>query len=321
MDLRFIHYAWLVAAFVVLVGGYFLFKYIEKNKKKTAVKFSSIFFLKKAAGESHIKKMKRRHNMIFFMEIFVVVLLLVSLADPHLPLKQSKKGINIVLVIDTSGSMNAQDYKPNRLESAKKAASTLLEHLKPEDYVGIVTFSSGTRTVCYLTPQKSRVEEKMDSIKTAEGQTAVGDGLALGVEMVSSIPNKKRVVVLLTDGVSNTGIFSPGDAAKLAKTNKVQVYTIGLGSDQPVILGHDWFGRPQYAELDEATLLSIAKETGGTYYKSVDDKTLNQIYDSLPKEIEREKEDVSIKNWAIGLAIVGLLVILSMRYGTKRILI
>ena len=321
MDLRFIHYIWLGIALLFLILGYLLFKYNEKNKKKTAIKFSSIYFLKKAAGQKHIGKVKKRYSFIFFMEIFVVILLLVSLADPHLPLKQSKKGINIVLVIDTSGSMNAQDYKPNRLESAKKSASMLVETLKTQDYVGIVTFSSGTRTVCYLTPQKNKLKNKLDSINLAEGQTAIGDGLALGIEMASSIPNKKRVVVLLSDGVSNTGIFSPKEAAVLGKKNKVQVYTIGLGSEQPVILGYDWFGRPQYAELDEATLQAIAKETEGIYYKSINDKTLNEIYKNLPKDIKREKEDVSVKNWTISLAIVIMLMLLYMRYGKKKVLV
>ena len=321
MDLRFIHQNWLFVAILVLILGYILYRYIEKNKKKTAIKFSSIYFLKKAAGTKHIKKMKRRYDLIFFMEIFVVVLLLISLADPHLPLKQTKKGINLVLVMDTSGSMNAQDYKPNRLESAKKAGAILLENLKEEDNVGIVSFSSGTRTVCYLTPLKSKLTEKINSISTAEGQTAIGDGLALGIEMVSSIPNKKRVVVLMSDGVSNTGIFSPKDAVALAKKYNVQVYAIGLGSDEPVILGYDWFGRPQYADLDETTLLYIAEQTGGTYYKSVDGKTLNDIYENLPENIEREKEDVSVKNWAIGLAILLLIIVLYARYGKKRILV
>jgi Ca-activated chloride channel family protein len=93
-----------------------------------------------------------------------------------------------------------------------------------------------------------------------------------------------------------------------------------MGSVEPVVLGYDWLGNPQYAELDEATLQAIAQETDGKYFKSVDDKTLEEIYKNISQEIEREKEPTSIKNWLFSLAILTLLVELYMRYGKNRII-
>ena len=138
--------------------------------------------------------------------------------------------------------------------------------------------------------------------------------------MATSIPNKKKVVILLSDGVNNAGVISPADAIKFAKSNEIQVYTIGMGSEEPVILGRDWFGRPQYAELDEETLKTIAKETGGKYFKSVDTNTLDDIYKNISQDIKREKEETNIKDLFFLAAALTLLIEIYLRYGKKRII-
>ena len=216
--------------------------------------------------------------------------------------------------------MQATDYQPTRLEAAKKSAEILLKSLSEKDHAGIVTFESGATTAAYLSPYKEKVIEKLRNIAPRNGQTAIGDGLSLGIDMATSIPNKKKVVILLSDGVSNAGVISPKEAVAFAKANKIQVYTIGMGSEGKVVLGHDWFGRPQYAELDEQTLKQIAQATGGRYFKSVDDKTLNEIYKNISKDIKREKEETNIKDWFFIADIFLFLTYFYLRYGGRRVI-
>ena len=295
----------------------YLYFLAVKKKKNSAIKFSNLSLVKSAMGG---KRHNLRKHISLFLSLAVISLMIIGFANPHIPLKQTKEGVNVVLAIDISGSMQAQDYQPNRLEAAKRAAKTLLEDLHANDHVGIVIFESGATTSAYLSPFKDRVISKLEGIAPKEGTTAIGDGLALSVDMASSIPNKKKVVILLSDGVNNAGVISPEEAIAYAKLNKIQVYTVGLGSEGPVILGYDWFGTPQYAELDEATLQAIAQQTNGKYFKSVDDKTLDDIYKTISEDIEREKEPTSIKDWLFIMALLTLIAQLYIQYGKYLII-
>lgn len=303
------------AALLLLPLVWYFYRESVKKKKALAIKFSNISLIKEAGiNKSNAK------DVLFYLNLLLLVLLIGALADPHIPLKQTKEGVNVVMVMDVSGSMAAGDYKPTRLEAAKESAKILVDELNNKDNSGIVIFSSGATTSAYLSPFKDKVLEKLSGIRQTEGETALGDGLALAVDMATSIPNKKKVIILMSDGVNNAGVISPDDAISFAKTNNIQVYTVGIGSNEKVVLGYDWFGRPQYADLDEATLQKVAKETGGQYFKSVDSSTLEKIYSELPQKIEREPEDSSIKDWVIMSAIAVLLAQLYLRFGRYRIL-
>ncbi len=282
-------------------------QYIDK-KKKVSMKFSSSHILKESLNKKTQRKLWFRQHLPFILSVLTIFFLIIAISDPYIPLKGVKKGVNVVLAIDDSGSMAATDYKPTRLEAAKRAAEILIRSLKPKDYIGIVVFADGATTASYLTPFKDRAIEKLRNIKQKQGRTAIGDGLASAIDMATSIPNKKRIVILLSDGVNNAGSISPDEAIQYAKDSKVQVYTVGLGSEGKVVLGYDWFGNPQYAELDETTLKKIAQETGGKYFKSVNDKTLDEIYKTISKDIKREWEDTSIKDWFIYLALITQLI-------------
>lgn len=305
---------WFAALVLIPVIWYF-YKRSIKKKKAAAIKFSSISLIKEAGGGK-----SRARDILFYMNILLIILLITALADPHIPLERTREGVNVVMVMDVSGSMAATDYQPTRLDAARQSAKILVDELDSKDNAGVVIFSSGATTSAYLSLYKDKVLEKLMSIKQTEGETALGDGLALAVDMATSIPNRKKVIILMSDGVNNAGVISPDDAIKFAKTNNIQVYTIGIGSKDKVILGYDWFGRPQYADLDEATLQKIAKETGGQYFKSVDISTLSLIYRELPKKIEREKEDTSVKDWVVLASIGVLLSELYLRFGRYRIL-
>lgn len=296
---------------------FYLYNKILTKKKKAAIQFSNLSYIKSAIGD---KKKTKRDSLLFYISITVIALMIIGFADPHIPLEQTKEGVNVVLVIDISGSMQAEDYPPNRLESAKSSAEILLQSLQPKDNAGIVTFETGATTAAYLSPYKDKVIEKLRDILPREGKTAIGDGLSLGIDMAKSVPNKKKVVILLSDGVNNAGVITPMEAIAFAKSNDIQVYTIGLGSEKKVVLGYDFFGRAQYAELDETTLKAIAENTGGKYFKSIDSQTLENIYKNISKDIKREKEDTSIKDWFFAASLGLFFVQIYMRYGKGRII-
>ena len=302
---------------LVIPALFYLYNKILTKKKKAAIKFSNLSYIKSAIGD---KKKTKRDSLLFYISIAVVALMIIGFADPHIPLEQTKEGVNVVLVIDVSGSMQATDYPPNRLESAKSSAEILLHSLQPKDNAGIVTFETGATTAAYLSPYKDKVIEKLQDILPREGKTAIGDGLSLGIDMATSVPNKQKVVILLSDGVNNAGVITPREAIAFAKSNDIQVYTIGLGSENKVVLGYDYFGRAQYAELDETTLKAIADNTGGKYFKSIDSQTLENIYKNISKDIKREKEDTSIKDWFFVTSLGLFFVQIYMRYGKGRII-
>ncbi|NIA04300.1 MAG: VWA domain-containing protein [Nitrospiraceae bacterium] len=309
---------WVLLFLLSIPVLYYLYRKIIEKKKKAAIKFSNLGFIKSALGN---KKRLKRNNTLFYLSLLTLTLMIIGLANPHIPLKQTKKGVNVVLTIDVSGSMSATDYKPNRLAAAKNAAEILINSLKSNDNVGIVKFSSGATTVAYLTPYKERVIEKLNSMSKPGGSTAIGDGLALSIDMVTSIPNKKKVVILLSDGGNNAGVVSIPQAISFAKANHVPVFTVGLGSNKKVVLGYDWFGNPVYATLDEKTLREIANQTGGKYFKSVNEKTLDEIYKTIANQyIKREREETNIKDWFFIAAAITLLIEMYLRYGGKRVI-
>jgi len=253
--------------------------------------------------------------------IIAIGLIIIGLADPRIPLENIKEGVNVVLVLDGSGSMAATDYPPTRLESAKIAAEILIENLEPNDHIGIILFESGATTVSYLTPFKQKAIDDLHAIRQRDGATAIGDGLVLGVDMANSIPNKKKVVILLSDGDHNAGIVTPSEAVQYALQKKIQIHTIGMGSEEPVLLGTNIYGNPLYAELNEEELVTIATATNGSYYKSVDNYSLNEIFEDISDEIDRELEQVSIKDWFFITSVVILAVNIYIVYGKYRIVI
>ena len=251
--------------------------------------------------------------MISIFLILALFSLFVSLADPQMRLSADKEGVNVVLVIDSSGSMQATDFKPNRMSSAIESAKDFVDQLSVKDKIGVVSFSDKTRIVSFLTNDKQRVIDKLGTIK-AGGGTAIGDGLAMGVDMVSSIPNKKKLIILLSDGEQTAGQISIDDAITYAKSEDAVVYTIGVGSNKNVILGYDWFGRPQYAKLDEKSLKKIAQNTGGEYFRATDSVSLKKIYDELPEKIKNEKELQSVSKYFVWLSIILILISFVLKY-------
>ncbi len=314
MDVQF-EYLYALFLLLIIPGLYFLYSKYNSEKKESILKFSSLKLVKKSImGKNFLRK-----HLPFILMIGILGLAIVGLANPQIPTLSVEKGINLSIVLDGSESMEATDYKPTRLDSAKGAITQLVEKIGPQNNVGIVLFESGATTISYLTPDKEKTVNAVSSIQQGQGATAIGDGLALGIDMASSIPDRKSVIILLSDGVHNSGLISPQEVIDYAKMNNVQIHTIGLGSSEPVFLRDDIYGEPQYAELDEETLVTIAQETNGNYFKSLDEKTLNEIFVSLSSNLEYEMGYSTLRDWFIAAAIGLLLIDAYIIYGRYRI--
>ncbi|NLX49112.1 MAG: VWA domain-containing protein [Methanospirillum sp.] len=312
----FSHPVWLIGLLGVPVLAWL--RHLALTRRRTAaLEFSHTAFLKATA---ETERTPWRPRLLALCTFLILSLVLVGLADPHLSLEQTREGLSAVLVIDSSGSMAATDYAPSRLEAAKQAAGVLIRALDRKDYVGVVTFEEGASSAAYLSPDRERVLAKVAAIGARTGRTALGDGLALGIDMADAIPNRKKVVILLSDGVSNAGMISPGDATRLAVERHVQVFTVGLGSVSPVLIGYSPFGEAEYATLDETTLRTIAASTSGHYFRSVDSATLKEIYAEIPSSIERVDEETSVQRLFFALVLPVILLEFWLRYGTGRIL-
>lgn len=286
-----------------------------KHSQERAMEFSRLSFAKAAVRDERQPDMRRT---VFILLLLALGLIITGLSGPHLPLETKKEGVNVVLAMDVSGSMKAADYAPSRIEVAKKSAFLLISSLDDKDLAGIVTFDSGASSAAYLSPDRDRVLEKLSAVTAKDGETAIGNGLALATDMAESIPNRKKVIILLTDGENNAGIISPRQAAEFAKTRGIQVFTVGLGSDEPTLYDYDSFGNPLYARLDSEILEYIAEETGGKYFRSVDGETLEEIYSNLNSEIVRENEETPIDAIFYIAAALALITAILAAFGRRR---
>jgi Ca-activated chloride channel homolog len=239
---------------------------------------------------------------ILFLQAFGTACMIVAMAKPYHadydpPKIDYKNGIDIILSIDASGSMLAQDFEPNRLEAAKAVAQQFVDSRKG-DRVGLVVYEGEAYTACPATLDYGMLKKQIAAIEPGflEPGTAIGNGLGVAVTRLRSDSLKSKVIILLTDGSSNAGTIEPLDAARLAKAKDCKVYTIGVGSrgvaPTPVMtpFGISYENLP--VEIDEATLQEIADETGGKYFRATDSKSLTTIYDEIDKLEKRKMEDM-----------------------------
>ena len=268
------------------------------------------------------------------LRLLGMALLILALARPQKMLKEEKvkaEGIDIVLVMDLSSSMLAQDFKPNRLEVSKKVAEEFVDK-RPYDRIGLVEFAGEAFTQSPVTTDHDVVKQylsQMDCGLLTDG-TAIGMGLATAVNRLKDSPAKSKVIILLTDGVNNTGFQSPELAAQVAKAIGVKVYTIGVGSTGRALTPVNRRGDGQYVfalaevQIDEALLTKIAEETGGRYYRATTATSLAQIYDVINKLEKTEIETTVFKRYSEEfylLALFGLLIFvieLLLRYTLLR---
>lgn len=235
----------------------------------------------------------------FVLRLLAVACIITALARPQTKTEQQQtegEGIDIVLCVDVSGSMTAQDFTPNRMEAAKKVAADFIDR-RPADRIAIVVFSGESFTQCPLTTDKTVLHAAVASIRNGllQDGTAIGDGLSTSVDRLRSSKSKSKVVILLTDGENNGGLIGPENAKEIAKAFGIKVYTIGVGTDGlapfPQSTPSGTTVQQQKVTIDEKLLTEIATETGGRYFRARDNGSLENIY----KEIDGlEKSKVEI---------------------------
>ncbi len=287
------------------------------------VRFSSI---------SNLKQIERswalwgRHSLLL-LRCITVLLLVLALARPQKGREETMvnaEGIDIILTVDVSGSMKAEDFrmdgKPrNRLYVVKEVVRDFIEG-RQNDRIGIVTFARRPYTLCPLTLDYGWLIQQLDraQIGIVRGGTAIGSAIATSVNRLRESTGKSKVVILLTDGRNNTGRVDPITAADAASALKVKIYTIGAGTKglAPVpvrdFLGNRTFERRQM-DIDEASLKEIARKTGGRYFRATDTESLRQIYKEIDEmetvkvEMEEYREYKDFYSYLLILAIITLM--------------
>ena len=225
-----------------------------------------------------------------------LVFLVAAAARPQKGMSESRvetEGVDIVLVVDTSTSMRADDFstatkRMDRLDAAKSVLAQFIQ-ARPDDRLGIVAFAAMPYTIAPLTTDHAWLMLQMDRLQTGmlEDATAIGDAIASGVNRLRNSKAKSKIVILLTDGIHNAGRLTPPDAAQAAAALGIKVYTVGAGSDQPRATGI--FGFVQGGnEIDEATLKKIAEITKAKYFRATDLKSLEETYQAID-EMEKTK--------------------------------
>lgn len=238
-------------------------------------------------------------HLPFILRLAALCLIVVALARPRSSTKVEKidtEGIDIMMAMDVSTSMLARDFTPDRISAAKDIAIEFISQ-RPTDRMGIAVFAGESYTQCPLTTDRATLINLMKEISTdlIEDGTAIGNGLATAVARLKDSDAKSRVVILLTDGVNNSGEISPETAAEIAKTYGVRVYTIGVGAngEAPYPVMTPWGVQLQNlkVEIDEQLLTDIAAATGGRYFRATDNTKLSEIYSEIGK-MEKAKTTI-----------------------------
>lgn len=275
-----------------------IFIWIKNRKKQRAsVKLSAI-----QGVQEHTSLLVKLLPISIVLRVVALSAIIVGMARPQLvnvdTQIHSTHGIDIVMAMDVSGSMLARDLKPNRLEALKTVAADFVSQ-RVTDRIGTVIYAAEAYTKTPVTSDKLLILNDLKSIKydnVLRDGTAIGVGLATSVNRLKDSPSKSKVIILLTDGVNNTGTVDPKLAAEIAKEYNIKVYTIGIGTnglaESPVGIKEN--GEIVYeripVELDEALMKSIAQTTGGKYFRATDTKKLKDIYEEI-NQLEKTKID------------------------------
>ena len=285
-------FLWLLLA-IPLLAGYF---WRRRKKMVSEVQFSS---LQPFSATPRTLRERLRHAPVA-LRMIAIALCIIAFARPQSVSSKenvSTEGIDIVLLLDISGSMLAEDFNPNRLVAAKQVAEDFIEG-RQNDRIGLVIFSGESFTQCPLTTDYPVLKNLLHEIKNGmvvDG-TAIGMALANGVNRLKDSKAKSKVMILLTDGVNNRGEIDPITAAKVAATYNVRVYTVGVGAQgqAPYPVQTPFGIRRQMipVDLDEKTLTAVAEMTGGKYYRATDNRKLKAIYKEID-QLERTKIEVT----------------------------
>ncbi|MBT8319061.1 MAG: VWA domain-containing protein [Gramella sp.] len=279
--------------------------YLWKRNKQTAeLKISSTRGFQVKSG--FLPKLR---PLLFVLRLLSLTLIIVAMARPRTvdisTETSSSQGIDIVMAIDVSASMLARDLQPNRLDALKAVAEEFVKG-RPGDRIGLVAYAGESFTKTPITSDKAIVLDALEDIEynnVLENGTAIGSGLATAVNRLKDSEAESKVIILLTDGVNNSGFIDPKTASELAVEFGIKVYTIGVGSNgmalSPVAMsrgGKIQFGRVQ-VEIDEELLKEIASSTGGQYFRATDNEKLEAIYEEIDSLEKTEIEEFRYYNY------------------------
>ncbi len=267
----------------------------QRHRQSPEITYPDADFLAHVSG-NWLAKLR---PLIYVLRILAIGLVITAMARPQTTEESSKtraaEGIDIVMAVDVSASMLAKDLRPHRLEATKEVASIFISQ-RPNDRIGLVVYAGESYTQTPLTSDHKIVQNALKDLKYGliQDGTAIGMGLATGVNRLKESKAKSKVIILLTDGENNTGEIDPLTATQLAKEFNIRVYTIGVGTKgtAPTPAAYDVRGNFIYRNLpvniDEELLQQIAKETGGTYFRATDNEKLQEIYAEIDK-LEKTK--------------------------------
>ncbi|NOR27442.1 MAG: VWA domain-containing protein [Lutibacter sp.] len=293
-------FLWLLVLIPMLAVWYFI---IRKKDSATLTIASTKGFEVKPSILSKLKP------LLYVLRLLALALLIVALARPRnvevSKRTKTNKGIDIVMAIDVSASMLARDLKPNRLEALKLVANDFVNQ-RPNDRIGIVVYAGESFTKTPITSDKRIIRNTISEIKWGEldGGTAIGMGLGSAVNRLKESKAKSKVIILLTDGVNNTGFVDPKTATELAVGLGIKVYTIGLGTNGTASFPYakdprtgKLLFRSSPVEIDEDLLRYIATETEGKYFRATDNTKLKAIYNEINKLEKTEIEEFKYYNY------------------------
>ncbi len=279
-----------------IILPFLVFWYIKRHKKQEAyIKFSSSKFknLKKSL------KIRLIH-FPFILSLLAMVFIIMAMARPQLRISKENldvEGIDIMMAVDISGSMLAEDFKPNRIEAAKELGINFIKE-RPSDCIGLVIYAGEAFTQCPITIDHNVLTQLFEEVSSGDLKdgTAIGDGLATAVDRLRYSNAVSKVVILLTDGVNNSGFIDPLTAAEIAKIYGVRVYTIGVGTKgkAPYPFQSPFGTDYQYVdvEINEDLLNEIAHMTGGKYFRATDNTSLEKIYQEIDA-LEKSKINIT----------------------------
>lgn len=288
-------YPW-VLYFLLLIPVIGLWYFFRGKKNRSSIIYSSLKLFPENVSSLRTKLV----HLPVVLRLIVLALLIIALARPQnfsTGTNINTEGIDIAMVLDISGSMLAEDFKPNRLEAAKQVVDKFIQG-RISDRIGLVIFSRDAFTQCPLTVDYAVLRNLLKEIRSGmlEDGTAIGNAIANGVNRLKDSDAKSKVIILLTDGVNNAGEVDPLSAAEIARTFGIRIYAIGVGSrgEAPYPVQTPFGIRYQMmpVEIDEALLKQIADRTGGQYFRATDNRALKEIYDRIDK-MEKSKIEVT----------------------------
>ncbi len=317
---------WLLALPLLLLGLY-VYRQIKGRPPHLRVSTAAPWLQKRSV----VPEVLRHLPMALFTA--AMVLLVIALARPRSSSEVEKvnsEGIDIVFAMDVSTSMLARDFTPDRISAAKDIAVEFISQ-RPSDRMGIVVFAGESYTQCPLTTDRATLINLMKEVQTGliEDGTAIGNGLATAVARMMDSDAPSRVVILLTDGVNNSGEIAPETAAEIAATYNVRVYTIGVGANgeapYPVMTPWGVEVRRVPVEIDEDLLRRIADATGGQYFRATDNTKLSEIYSQINKmeKVRTTVDSFPVYKELFGgyalAALVCLLLMLALKLFVRRL--